>query len=53
MFINNNSKNAARRNDLLCNTVAAGVMHSVSTFWHDVLDRSSLHTVALTFAMNR
>ena len=32
---------AARRNDLLCNTVAAGVMNSVSTFWHGVkVDRS-------------
>ena len=30
-----------RRNDLLCNTVAAGVMNSVSTFWHGVkVDRS-------------
>ena len=26
----------ARRNYLLCNTVAAGVMNSVSTFWHGV-----------------
>ena len=25
-----------RGNDLLCNTVAAGVMNSVSIFWHGV-----------------
>ena len=32
----------AHRNDLLCITVAAGVINSVSTFWHGVkVDRPS------------
>ena len=40
VVVQRNDKNtcvvATRRNDLLCNTVAAGVMNSVSTFWHGV-----------------